>query len=173
MMRFRKKILKINAIIFDIDGVLTNGLIGYGQCDEIKFFHVRDGHRIKLARSVGMKVGILSGRSAEANRRRAKELELDFFYEGEKDKKQAFLKLLSEQKLEDSECAYLGDDVIDVPIMRRCAFSALTADAPDYLSEYCDFRTRNNGGAGAACEFIDMILRGKGLWRKAMSKYLD
>lgn len=172
-MKFKNKILKVNAIIFDIDGVLTNGLIGYGQNDEIKFFHVRDGHRIKLARRVGLKIGILSGRSAEANRRRAKELEIDFFYEGEKNKKEAFIRLLSEQNLKDSECAYLGDDVIDIPILKRCAFSAITADAPDYMSDFCDFRTRNPGGAGAACEFVDLILQGKGLWEKAMSVYTD
>jgi len=172
-MKFKKKIQKVKAIIFDIDGVLTNGLIGYGREDEIKFFHVRDGHRMKLAHNLGLKIGILSGRSAEANRRRAKELEVDFFYEGQKDKKDAFSKLLSEQSLLASECAYLGDDIIDIPVLKQCVFSAVTADAPDYLDKFCDFRTKSPGGMGAVCEFIEMILIGKGLWKKAFEMYIN
>ncbi|HPN85116.1 MAG TPA: HAD-IIIA family hydrolase [Victivallales bacterium] len=172
-MKFREKILRIKTIIFDIDGVLTDGLLGYGEKDEIKFFHVRDGHGIKMARRMGLKVGILSGRAAEANRRRTKELELDFFYEGRKDKKKAFEELLIEQSLNSSECAYLGDDVIDIPILKACGFSAVTADAPRYMDEFCDFRTGADGGRGAARELIDLVLMEKGLWEKAIAKYKE
>ncbi len=172
-MRFREKILRVNAIIFDIDGVLTDGLLGYGEKDEMKFFHVRDGHGIKMARRLGLKVGILSGRQAEANRRRSKELELDFFHEGKKDKKKAFEELLHEQSLQASECAYLGDDVIDIPMLKACVLSAVTADAPAYMDEFCDFRTRTAGGRGAARELIDMVLMEKGLWEKAIGKYKE
>ncbi len=172
-MKFREKIVSIKTVIFDLDGVLTDGLIGYGKEDEIKFFHVRDGYGINMARRLGLKVGILSGRAAEANRRRSKELELDFFYEGKKDKKKAFDELLAEQSLNPSECAYLGDDMIDIPILTRCGFSAVTADAPKYMDEFCDFRTHSSGGRGAAREVIDMILHEKGLLDKFLQKYKE
>lgn len=154
-----------------MDGVMTDGLIGYGDNFEVKFFHVRDGHGIKMARRAGLKVGILSARQAEANRRRARELGLDFLYEGEKDKKEAFTKLLKDNRLKAFECAYLGDDVIDIPMLRLSGFSAVTADAPGYMDEFCDFRTENPGGKGAVREFIEIILKKKKLWNKVLRKY--
>jgi 3-deoxy-D-manno-octulosonate 8-phosphate phosphatase (KDO 8-P phosphatase) len=170
-MSFKEKISKIKAIVLDMDGVMTDGLLGYGKKEEIKFFHVRDGHGIKMARRAGLKVGILSARQAEANRRRAQELELDFFYEGRKDKKEAFQQLLSENSLSPVECAYLGDDVIDIPILKKAGFSAITADAPEYMDDFCDFRTKKEGGRGAVREFIELILMKKGLWKNLMEKY--
>ena len=93
----------IKAIVLDIDGVLTDGGIGYCGDTEVKFFHVRDGHGIKLAMRAGLKVGILSGRSSVANRVRAAELGMDFIYEGKKDKRAAFAELLAEQGLKAGE----------------------------------------------------------------------
>ena len=105
----------INTIILDIDGVLTDGRIGYGATDEIKFFHVRDGHGLKLASRAGFKLGILSGRMAECNRRRAQELGFDFIIEGCHDKKSGFAELLLQQNLKAENCLYMGDDVVDIP----------------------------------------------------------
>ncbi len=174
-MNLKEKASKIKAIVLDIDGVLTNGLIGYsGFSDhEMKFFHVRDGHGIKLARRAGLKVGVLSGRTAEANRKRAVELEFDFLYEGKKDKKAAFEILLREQKLKAEECLYIGDDVVDIPIMRQAGISATVADAPGYMDAYCDFRTKLRGGEGAVREVIEILLKEKGQWDSLMEKYLS
>ncbi len=167
-----EKTAEIKALIMDIDGVLTDGRIGYGLDQEMKFFHVRDGHGIKMAKRAGLKVGAISGRSATANRIRSAELGLDFIYEGCKKKGETFSRLLSETGLQANECLYIGDDVVDVPIFRRAGIAVTVADAPDYLDEYCDFRTRLAGGYGAVREVIDWLLREQGKWAGQMERYL-
>ena len=110
---------KIKAVVLDVDGVLTDGRAGYGAEEEIKFFHLRDGHWMRMALRTGLKVGILSGRGSRANRRRAEELGLSFCYENCKDKLEGFERLLAEHSFRAEECLYIGDDVIDMPVMRR------------------------------------------------------
>ena len=173
-MNLKQKASKIKALVLDIDGVLTNGLIGYSGIagEEIKFFHVRDGHGIKLAKRAGLKVGAISGRTAGANKKRAAELEFDFLYEGEKDKGAAFEVLLKEFNLKDEECLYIGDDVVDIPILRRVGMAVTVADAPEYMDEYCDFRTSLKGGEGAVREVIEILLKEKGQWEDLMQKYI-
>jgi len=174
-MNLKEKASKVKAVVLDIDGVLTNGQIGYSGFaeQEIKFFHVRDGHGIKLAKRAGLKVGVLSGRIAEANRKRATELEFDFLYQGRKDKKAAFEILLKEQGLEAVECLYMGDDLVDIPILRQVGVAVTVADAPEYMDAYCDFRTKLKGGEGAVREVIEILLKEKGQWDSLMEKYLS
>lgn len=164
---------KINTIVLDVDGVLTDGRFGYdGTDDEIKFFHARDGHGIKLAMRVGIKVGILSGRASKANRKRAKELSLSFIYEGEKDKKAAFLKILDEQAVKADECMYIGDDLVDIPPMEMAGVAVTVADAPEYLDDHCDIRTTLGGGYGAVREVIEILLKEQDRWNQVTEKYL-
>ncbi len=165
---------RIKAIVLDVDGILTDGSLFYpGDASEIKSFHVRDGHGIKLAARAGLKVGILSGRSAEANVRRARELCMDFVYEGEKNKKEAFGKLLREQRLKAAECVYMGDDIVDIPVFKLAGIAVTVRDAPEYLDEFCDIRTKLSGGRGAVRELIDWLLKEQGKWDDIMSRYLD
>jgi YrbI family 3-deoxy-D-manno-octulosonate 8-phosphate phosphatase len=165
------KIDKIKAIVLDIDGVLTNGHMGYSAADEIKFFHVRDGHGIKLAMRAGLKVGALSGRSAAANRKRAEELGFDFIYEGRKNKKETFAELLEEHGLQAEECLYIGDDIVDGPVMKLAGIGVTVADAPEYMEEFCDMRTKLPGGHGAVREVIDWLLVKQGKWEQIMERY--
>ncbi|MDD5698714.1 MAG: HAD-IIIA family hydrolase [Victivallaceae bacterium] len=169
----QEKIDKIKALVLDIDGILTDGRVGYSAADEVKFFHVRDGHGIKMLMRAGFKVGALSGRKAEANRRRARELNFDFLYENRKDKLAAFEILLQENSLEAEECLYIGDDVVDLPVIRRAGIGIIVADAPDYLDEYADFRTKTAGGRGAVREVCEWLLRARGLWDKQMERYIS
>ena len=162
----------IKAIVLDIDGVLTDGMLGYDGQTEIKFFHVRDGHGIKMAMRTGIKVGALSGRSAAANRVRAAELEFDFLYEGKKDKREAFQILLQEQQLNAAECLYMGDDVVDIPVMRQAGIAVTVADAPEIMDRFCHFRTKAAGGHGAVREVVEMLLQQQGKWEKLMERYL-
>ncbi len=173
-MNLSDKASKIKAIVLDIDGVLTNALIGYGggHDGEIKFFNVRDGLAIKLAMRAGLKVGILSGRSSDANKRRIRELDLDFSYEGEKDKGTAFNRLLDENGLTENECLYIGDDLIDLPVLCRTGLSVVVADGAEELDEFCDFRTKNAGGYGAVRETITWLLKEQDKWDLLMEKYL-
>lgn len=166
-----EKTAKIKAIILDIDGVLTDGRMGYSAGDEIKFFHVRDGHGIKLAMRAGLKVGALSGRSAAANRKRAAELEFDFLYEGKKDKQTTFKELLKEHALEAEECLYIGDDIVDAIPLSMAGIGVTVADAPEYMDEFCDMRTALPGGHGAVREVIDWLLRRQNKWEQLMERY--
>ncbi len=166
-------IKRISAIILDVDGVLTDGRFGYdGSENEIKFFHARDGHGIKLAIRAGFKVGIISGRSSSANRQRAGELGLSFIYEGEKDKKEAFERMLHEQSLNPMECLYMGDDIVDIPPMKLAGIAATVADAPEYMDEFCDIRTTCKGGHGAVREIIEILLKEQNKWNQVTEKYL-
>lgn len=171
-MTLKEKASKIKALVFDVDGVLTNGFIGYCGTEEVKFFHVRDGYGIRLAKRAGLKVGALTGRSGKPNMIRAKELELDFIYEDCKDKRKAFETLLKEQCLNADECLYIGDDIVDIPILKRAGIGVIVFDAPDYMSEFCDFRTKLKGGKGAAREVIDWILKEQGKWTELLKKYI-
>jgi 3-deoxy-D-manno-octulosonate 8-phosphate phosphatase (KDO 8-P phosphatase) len=156
----------IQAVVFDVDGVLTDGTFGYaGGGSEIKFFSARDGHGIKLLRRAGLRVGILSGRSSDANLRRAEELGLDFVYQGEKDKGEAFVRLLREQNLSAEHCLYVGDDVVDMPVMRQAGVSVAVADAT------ADWQTQAPGGHGAAREVARWILQQQGKWETVMERY--
>ena len=164
---------KIRAVVLDIDGILTDGRIGYGggSDEEIKFFHVRDGHGIKLALRVGFLVGVLSGRSSAANRRRAQELEFSFIYEGKYDKSAAFQSLLAEQGLRAEECLYMGDDVVDIGVMKLAGIAVTVADAPEYMEHFVHWRTAHAGGQGAVREVIDRLLRESGRWEMVMKRY--
>lgn len=164
---------KIKAVVLDIDGILTDGRIGYGtgSPEEIKFFHVRDGHGIKLAMRAGIAVGVLSGRKSAANCRRAEELGLSFVYEGKKDKNSAFAELLAEQGLQADEVLYMGDDTVDLPVMRQVGIAVTVADAPCYMDTAADFRTQHNGGQGAVREVIDQLLMQSGKWSEVMARY--
>ncbi|OGV53106.1 MAG: hypothetical protein A2017_04510 [Lentisphaerae bacterium GWF2_44_16] len=172
-MTLHAKVQKIKALVLDIDGVLTDGRIGYGQGEgEIKFFHVRDGHGLKMAMRAGLKVGVLSGRSSEANRTRARELGFSFIYEGKKDKGEAFKILLAENDLKADECLYMGDDVVDIPVFRQAGIAVTVADAPADLDEFCDCRTKLPGGQGAVRELIEWLLKEQGKWQDLMKKYI-
>lgn len=164
----------IRAVILDVDGVLTDGRIGYGGgTDAIKFFNARDGHGIKLMRRGGLMVGILSGREDAATKHRANELSLDFVYEGEKNKIEAFDRLLQEHSLTDRECLYVGDDVVDIPVMKRCGLGVAVADAAPEVLEAADRRTALPGGHGAVREVAEWLLVEQGKWAGLMSRYLE
>lgn len=172
-MSWSDKAVRIRAVVLDVDGVLTDGRIGFGAGqEEIKFFDVRDGHAIKLLRRVGIRVGMLSGRSSPANRRCAEELGLDFVLEGEKDKLAAFERLCAEQGLDPSECLYMGDDVVDLPVLRRAGVGVAVADAAEEVRERVEWVTASRGGAGAIREMAVALLKRQGRWDELMARYL-
>ena len=162
---------KIKVIILDVDGVMTDGMIGYGTSEVIKFFNVKDGHAIKMAMRSGFKVGILSGRNDAATRKRAEELKMSFVYEGEKNKDEAFDRLLSEQNLKAGECLYVGDDVVDIPVIRRAGIGVCVHDAADEVKRYADWQTALPGGRGAVRETIVRLMTETKRWSKEMERY--
>lgn len=172
-MSLKEKALKIRAIVLDVDGVLTDGKIGYFHTDdEIKFFDVKDGLAINMALKVGYKVGILSGRVSKANKIRGQELNLSFFYEGQKNKGEGFDKLLLVHGLQDYECMYIGDDIIDIQVLKRAGVAVVPNDAVKELDNFYDFKTSSCGGNGAVREAIVWLLKETGKWDSLIQKYL-
>ncbi len=164
---------QIRLVLLDVDGVLTDGRIGYfGETGEVKFFNVRDGHAVKLLRRAGIKVGLLSGRAAAANRRRAAELGMDCVYENVKDKRATFPRLLAEHGHTPDECLYMGDDVVDIPVLRAAGIGVAVADAPPEVKAAADWCTRAQGGAGAVREAAVWLLEKQGKWAEVMERYL-
>lgn len=171
-MSWSEKCSKITAVILDVDGVLTDGRIGYrDNGDEIKFFDVKDGHGIVLAKRAGLKVGILSGRKSKANAIRAAELKMDFFYEGCLDKDEGFTQLLEKEGLTPDACMYIGDDLVDARPMARCGFAVVVGDGVPELDALADVRVKSRGGHGAVREAVELLLKEQGKWAKLLERY--
>ena len=161
----------IKAVILDIDGVLTDGRVGYGGPELIKFFHYRDGHWLKLAMRAGIIVGLISGRESRANRERAAELGMTFVRENIHDKLEEFEKILVEYQLKPEECLYIGDDVIDMPVLKRVGIPVAVADGVPELDEVVIHRTTAPGGHGAVCETMRLLLIARGDLDGLMERY--
>lgn len=168
------KLAKIKLLLLDVDGVLTDGRIIYdNQGNELKAFDVKDGHGLKMLQRAGIKVGIITGRSSEVVSRRAKELGIEILYQGALRKLEPYQKILSEQGLTDEQVAYVGDDVVDLPILRRVGFSATVADAVADVPPFVDFVASRCGGRGAVREICDLLLRASGRWDELTKRYFD
>lgn len=163
---------KISLLIVDVDGVLTDGrIILDGSDGEYKAFHVRDGHGIKMLQREGVQVAIITGRSSAVVERRAGELGIDIVVQGSKDKIKDYDRIIAEHGLPDDEVAYVGDDIVDLPVMRRVGLPVAVADAEDYVKEEAVLVTDRDGGRGAVREVTDMIIKAKGIWDEATKRY--
>ena len=162
----------VTAVILDIDGVLTDGRIGYGgDANEIKFFDVRDGQGIRLLLDAGLAVGVLSGRTSTANTVRARELGLSFAFQGEKDKMAGFERLLQQQGIRAGQCLVVGDDLPDIPVMRRAGVAVVVADAAPEVRQSAHWVCRAPGGRGAVREVAEWLLKAKDLWTDVLKRY--
>lgn len=162
----------IRMLVLDADGVLTDGRIFYtDDGSEAKSFHVRDGHGIKLLMRAGIGVAIITGRISRAVEHRARDLGIEHFVQGAKDKKSALLELSRQVNIEPDEMAYMGDDVVDLPAMALCGLSMAPADAAEMVRRKADIVTVARGGNGAVREAIEIVLKRLGLYEKAMERY--
>lgn len=170
-----ERICAVKAIVLDVDGVLTDGRLGYlpdgGADGAVKFFHARDGHWIKMAIRAGLLVGIISGRGDAATHRRAEELGLSFAVTGARKKLPEFERLTAELGIAAAECLYVGDDIVDLPVMRRVGIAVAVADAIPELDEVAAWRTRLPGGHGAVCEIIHKVLAAQGKLETLLEAY--
>lgn len=163
---------KIKLLLLDVDGVMTDGRIIYdNDGGETKAFDVKDGHGLKLLQRAGIQVGIITGRESAIVARRAAELGIELLYQGAKDKRLPFAEILEKLSLDPSEIAYVGDDVVDLPVMRQVGFSATVADAVDDIKPYVDMVTSRPGGRGAVREVCDFLLKEAGLWNSVTDRY--
>ncbi len=157
-----KKAGKIKLLLLDVDGVMTDGrIILDNQGNELKAFHVRDGHGIKLAQKAGIIVGIITGRSSEVVNIRARELGITEVHQGAHEKEATYETIISKYGVEDDEVAFIGDDIVDVPVLQRVGLAATVADADPSVRPHVDMITEAQGGRGAVREVIAVILKSR------------
>lgn len=168
----RAALQKIRLLLLDVDGVMTDGRIIYDNDGlESKAFDVKDGHGLKLLQRSGIRVGIITGRNSQVVEKRAEELQIDILYQGAKDKMAPFRQILEEHQLDPSEVAYVGDDLVDLPILRRVGFAVAVADAVEDVKPFVHYVSRNRGGRGAVREVCDLLLKKTGRWESVTSRY--
>lgn len=161
----------LSWLLFDVDGVFTDGRLVYGRDGEtVKLFDVKDGLGLKLAQRAGLKVGVLSGRRSPALTRRLDELGLDEKIVGRSDKSDAFDGFLERHGLQPAEVAFTGDDLLDLPVLRRCGLSFAPADAVPEVRDRVHRVLSRPGGQGAVREAVELVLRARGSWDSLILK---
>jgi len=168
-----RRAARIKLVLMDCDGVLTDGRITLlSDGDEEKSFHTRDGHGIVLLHRAGLQSGIISGRKSSLVERRAAELGMKYVRKGAWNKVEDFEEVLKQAGVDEGEVAFIGDDVTDVPLMRRSELAVAVADATTETKENAHYITQLPGGFGAVREVCEMVLKAQGLWADMMKRYL-
>ena len=161
----KEKAAKIKLLVLDVDGVMTDGsIILDNEGNELKRFHVRDGHGIKMIQKAGITVGLITGRKSKVVEMRAKELGIKEVHQKIFKKSAVFEQLLEKYKCKEENAAFMGDDVVDRELLKRAGLTAAPADAEEEIREMADIITQRGGGRGAVREFIDLILKSSGRW---------
>lgn len=163
-----KKAEKIQLLICDVDGVMSDGLIYMGNNgEELKAFNVRDGYGIRCLLTSGIEVAIITGRQSKLLEDRTKTLGITYLYQGQHNKLLAYQQLLDTLNLKPEQTAYIGDDLIDLPVMEKVGLSVAVADAHPLLTPHANYVTRIAGGRGAVRELCDLILLAQGRLEEA------
>ena len=170
----RGRIEKVKMLGLDVDGVMTDGRLFYhDDGTETKAFDVRDGHGIKMLQHGGIDVFLISGRSCPMVEKRAADLGISEITQGVRDKVPALEALLSKKGLQKDQVAFMGDDVVDLPVMTRVGLAIAVADASEHLFDSAHYVTVAPGGRGAVREVVELILAVQGLWEKAAQVYFE
>lgn len=166
------KLKQIRMLLLDVDGVLTDGRIIYDDRGvETKEFNVKDGLGIRLLMSAGIPVGIVTGRSCPALRHRCRNLGIDLLLDGVRNKAEVLDRILHDHSLTPDDIAFMGDDLPDLPLMRRVGVSIAVSDAHSVVAAQAHVVTATKGGRGAVREICDSILKAQGLWEKALERF--
>ena len=169
----QRRAAEIRMILLDVDGVLTDGKIYLGNNDEeFRTFFVRDGLAIRMGQSAGLSFGILSGRDSPLVVRRARELDIEHIHQGIRDKGGQLDQIAAETGLKTEQICFVGDDLIDVPALRRAGFAACPADGCEETRQFAHYICNNKGGHGAVREVVDLVLHASGRWDMAMQRFL-
>jgi 3-deoxy-D-manno-octulosonate 8-phosphate phosphatase (KDO 8-P phosphatase) len=163
---------RLKLLVFDVDGVLTDGVIVmHADGTESKHFHIRDGAAMVWAQRMGIPVALLSARTSGATAQRAAQLGIRTVVQGAGSKLEAYEQILRERGLTDEQVSFMGDDLLDLPVMRRAGLSAAPADAAPEVLEQALWVSTRPGGRGAVREFIEMVLRIQGRWDDVLREY--
>ena len=167
------KAAQIDLVIFDVDGVLTDGSLFYGDDgQEYKAFNSRDGHGIKMAQKHGLEFAIITGRSSKVVEHRVRNLGISHVYQGQRDKLPAFEALAAKLGILPGRIAYVGDDVVDLPVMTRVGFAVAVQDAHPFVKQHAHWITPHGGGRGAARDFCELWLEARGKLKEELESYL-
>ena len=168
----QEKARAVKLLILDADGVLTDGRIIYtDRGEEVKAFNVKDGHGLKLLMRAGIRVAIITGRKSPAVEHRARDLGITRVFQKALNKIEAYEEIRATQKLRDEELCVMGDDLPDLPILRKCGFSVAVPDSVDEVKREVDYVTKREAGKGAVREVCDIILKAQGLWETVTARY--
>jgi len=169
-----ERAVNIQLVIFDVDGVLTDGGLYFDDDGrQYKRFHSRDGHGLRMLGDAELQTAILTGRRSGVVEHRARELHVDHVIQGQREKLPAFVELCTRLGLAAGQTAYMGDDVLDLPVMRRCGLALAVADAHPLVRHHAHWLSRCNGGGGAVREACEFILRAQGRLEAAHARWLD
>lgn len=169
----QQRAAKIKLLILDVDGVLTDGRIFIrDNGEEIKSFHTLDGHGLKMLQNSGVQTAIITGRDAPSVGLRVQQLGISYYFKGIHDKKSAYAQLRQEAGVEEHECAFVGDDVVDLPVMVRCGLPVAVPQAHWFAAKHAAYITKANGGKGAVREVCDLIMQAQNTLQPALNEYL-
>lgn len=164
---------RIKIVIFDVDGVLTDGCIYLGNDgEELKAFNAKDGLGMKLLRDTGIEIGIITGLSSQIVASRMEKLGIQHIYQGQTNKLPAYQELITRLNLSPEQVAYVGDDIVDLPIMRRVGLAVAVRDAHKRVKEVAHWQTKADGGRGAAREVCDLLMEANGTLQGVLERYL-
>lgn len=171
----KKRAAKIKVVLMDVDGTITDGSVTLlsqpdGSALEIKTFDAHDGQGMTLARTAGLRLGVITGRESPALRRRMKEMTVEFVYEKQPSKIPAYEEILKKTGVNESQVAYLGDDLPDLTVMKRVGLAVAVGNAVAEVKQAAHYTTVRNGGKGAARELIELILKSQGVWEEMIDK---
>jgi len=173
-MSLQQQAARIRLILFDVDGVLTDGtVVIHGDGSESKSFGIRDGIAMVWAQRAGLKVGFLSARASATTPHRAAQLGVTLVYQGVVSKAEALERILADERLAADQLAYMGDDVVDLAVIDRVGLSGAPADAVAEVRQRVHWTSAFGGGRGAAREFIEMILKSQNLWHEVVAGYAN
>ncbi len=168
-----KRAREIELLIFDVDGVLTDGSLFFGDDgQEYKAFNSRDGHGIKMLQKHGVQCAIITGRTSKVVEYRMQNLGIEMLYQGQHDKTQGYADLIKRTGLQHKQVAYLGDDVVDLPVMRLVGLAIAVQDAHPWVLKHTHWQTPSAGGQGAARDVCEMLLEARGVLTKELESYL-
>ena len=170
----QNKAAQVRLMIFDVDGILTDGSLHFGPEGEMmKTFNVLDGQGIKLLQQAGIATAIISARQSAIVSKRAADLGISHVMQGIHDKKSAFLTLTQDLGIAHEHCGFIGDDVIDLPILLRVGFAASVPNGHQEVQTRVDYITKASGGRGAAREVCDFVLKAQNKYEAALAPFLD
>lgn len=164
---------KIKLLVMDVDGVLTDGRIFIrDNGEEIKSFHTLDGHGLKMLQASGVQTAVITGRDAPSVGVRVAQLGIGHYYKGIHDKRAAYADLRAKAGVEEHECAFIGDDVVDLPVMVRCGLPVAVPEAHWFVLQHAAYVTRSGAGKGAVRELCDLIMQAQGTLEPALREYV-